>query len=200
MSLLPKKLAESRIFQTLKPWIFYIGIFLVLRYTGAISAVSSVTQQAMMSTGAMDANPVLDESRKTFDYDFTLLDAERNKVDMNSLKGKTIFINVWATWCGPCRVEMPSIQKLYDEVGADKVAFIMLAVDQREPYKKVEAFIEEKKYTFPIYYPSGALPELLQVRSIPATFVISKEGKVVFREMGAANYGTDEFKDFLLKL
>jgi thiol-disulfide isomerase/thioredoxin len=194
------KMSFQRIFRVAKPWLFYIGIFLILRYTGVIAAVSSVTQQALMKTGAMDASPQSSVDAKKFDYNFTLQDIDRKKVDITSLKGKTIFINVWATWCGPCRVEMPSIQALYDQVDHDKIVFIMLALDQNDPYAKVNRYIAEKGFTFPVYFPSGSLPAQLQVNSIPATFVIDKEGKIVFREMGAANYGTEEFKNFLMGL
>lgn len=190
----------QRIFKVAKPWLFYIALFLVLRYTGLIGAVSSVTQQALMKTGAMDASPGKDAAEKKFNYDFALQDLNRNTLRVESLKGKTLFINVWATWCGPCRVEMPSIQSLYDQVDHSKVEFIMLAVDQKDPHRKVEAYIRDKGFTFPVYLPSGSLPSQLQVNSIPATFVVSREGKIVFRETGAANYGTEEFRNFLMGL
>jgi thiol-disulfide isomerase/thioredoxin len=190
----------KRILQLVRPWAFYIGLFLILRYTGAISAVSSVTQQALMKTGAMDAEPSGVAPDKKFNYNFALRDINGNTVDIQSMKGKTIFINVWATWCGPCRVEMPSIQSLYDQVDHEKIAFIMLAIDQKDAQRKVASYIGEKGFTFPVYFPDKSLPEQLQVRSIPATFVINREGKIVFREMGAANYGTEEFRSFLMNL
>lgn len=190
----------QRIFQAVKPWLFYIALFLVLRYTGLFGAVSSVTQQALMKTGAMDVSPEIDAAAKKFNYNFALQDLNRNTVDVQSLKGKTLFINVWATWCGPCRVEMPSIQSLYDQVDHSKVEFIMLAVDQKDPYRKVEAYIREKGFTFPVYLPSGSLPPQLQVNTIPATLVVSKDGQIVFRKNGTANYGTEEFKKFLMEL
>jgi thiol-disulfide isomerase/thioredoxin len=190
----------QRVFRVVKPWLFYVALFLVLRYTGLIGAVSSVTQQALMKTGAMDASPERDAAEKKFNYDFALQDLNRNTLQVESLKGKTLFINVWATWCGPCRVEMPSIQSLYNQVDHSKVEFIMLAVDHKDPHRKVEAYIRDQGYTFPVYLPSGSLPAQLQVSSIPATFVVDKEGKIVFRESGAANYGTEEFRNFLMGL
>jgi thiol-disulfide isomerase/thioredoxin len=192
-----QKISLTKIFSLVKPWLFYICLFLVLRYTGLISAVSSVTQQALMKTGAMDADPADVAVAKKFDYKFTLQDINKNEIDVESLKGKTLFINVWATWCGPCRVEMPSIQELYNSADHDKIVFIMLALDQNDPYRKVTSFIKEKGFTFPVYFPSGTLPSQLQVNTIPATFVVNREGKIVFKEQGAANYGTDEFKNFL---
>lgn len=184
-----------------KPWLIFVAVVVLLRYTGILSAVSSGTQYALMQTGLMDADPSSAvDADKRFTYNFSLMDMNKRTVDMQSMKGKVIFINVWATWCGPCRVEMPSIENLYKSVDHDKVQFVMLSVDQRDPYEKVSKYLSDKGYSFPVYFPDGALPELLQVRSIPATMVINKEGKVVYRKTGTANYDTEEFRSFLQKL
>ena len=188
----------NKIFSTLKPWLLVIALFLLMRFTGVGVAINTVAQSALMKTGVMDVSVDADETlSKKFDYDFTLLDANQNRVDVSSFKGKTIFINLWATWCGPCRVEMPSIQKLYDTADKDKVVFIMLALDQKDPFNKVSRFIKDKEFTFPIYYPASTLPQILQVPTIPTTFVVSPDGKVVHKQVGVANYDTEEFRTFL---
>jgi thiol-disulfide isomerase/thioredoxin len=191
----------KKIFNVIKPWIFYIGLFLILRFTGLISYVSTVTQQALFKTGVLDAsvNTELDVAAKKFDYSFSVYDLNKNKLDVSTLKGKTLFINLWATWCGPCRVEMPSIQNLYNSADKDKVVFIMLALDQKDPYNKVASYIDDKKFSFPVYLPGSRLPDLLQVKSIPTTFVVNPEGTIVLKETGAANYDTEEFRNFLIK-
>lgn len=197
---------SSRILRYLRPagtWVFYIALFLVLRYTGALGSISTAAQSALLKTGAMDvspADPAPVTAAKKFDYDFSLLDADGNRVDVASFKGKVIFINLWATWCGPCRVEMPSIQSLYNTVDKDKVVFVMLALDQKDPFNKVNKYIRDKEFTFPVYFPATSLPEMLQVRSIPTTFVINSQGVVVHKQMGTANYDTEEFKTFLKNL
>lgn len=183
-----------------KPWVLFVLVFLLLRFTGALSGISYLTSTAIMKTGAMDATPEEPPVSKKFDYDFSLKDLNGNVVDVNQFKGKTIFLNIWATWCGPCRVEMPSIQKLYDQVDNKKILFIMLAVDRAQDLKKVKDFVTDKAYTFPVYTPVGVLPSQLQVGSIPSTFIIDPEGKIVSKETGAANYDTPEFKAFLEKL
>ena len=189
-----------RTWSAVKPWALFILVFLVLRFTGALSGISYLTSSAIMKTGAMDASPEEPLVLKKFNYDFSLKDLDGNVVDVNQFKGKTIFLNIWATWCGPCRVEMPSIQKLYEQVDNQKILFIMLAVDRSQDLKKVKDFVADKGYTFPVYTPSGNLPEQLQVGSIPSTFVIGPDGKIESKETGAANYDTPEFKAFLEKL
>jgi thiol-disulfide isomerase/thioredoxin len=180
-----------------KPWVIYAALFLVLRYSGIMSGISSVTQSAILKTGLMDASPDVTIPKKGFDYDFTLLDANQKPVDMTAYKGKTIFLNLWATWCGPCRAEMPSIQSLYGKVDHSRIEFVMLSLDQQDRFKKVPAYITKQGFTFPVFYPQGELPDLLQVRTIPSTFVINPKGEVVYAEAGTANYDTEKFKKFL---
>jgi peroxiredoxin len=93
--------------------------------------------------------------------------------------------------------EMPGIHQLYQSVNKEEVAFVMVSVD--ENIEKLKRFIERKGYTFPVYLPEGPLPTVYQTRSIPTTFVISPQGKIVFEEEGMANYDTEEFKQFLVK-
>ena len=190
-----KTLAEA--WRTLKPWGIIIALFFLLRYTGALSGISYLTNSALLKTGMMDIQPEAPVIAKKFDYNFSLRDLSGNTIDVSEFKGKTIFLNIWATWCGPCRVEMPSIQNLYSKVNQDNIVFVMLSVDRREDLEKVKNFVNEKNYSFPVYTPVGALPEQLQVRSIPTTFVINPDGKIVSHETGAANYDTPDFREFL---
>lgn len=189
--------ALSNAWRAVRPWGIIITLFLLLRYTGALSGISFLTGSALLKSGIMDVQPEAPLVAKKFDYNFTIRDLNGNVVDVNEFKGKTIFLNIWATWCGPCRVEMPSIQSLYSQIDQDNIRFVMLSVDRQEDFEKVKNFVSDKNYTFPVYTPSGALPDQLQVRSIPTTFVINPEGKIVSHETGAANYDTPSFKDFL---
>jgi thiol-disulfide isomerase/thioredoxin len=190
-----------KVWKSIRPWVTMLALVLVLRYTGALSAISYVTGRVLLKTGAMDAAPEEPAVAKNFNYNFKVTDLNGTVTDFKDLKGKTIFLNLWATWCGPCRYEMPSIQKLYNKVDKDKIVFVMLSLDHDKNSKeKVESFVKEKEYTFPVYLPKGYLPEQLQVRVIPTTFVISPEGKIVSEETGAANYDTDDFREFLEKI
>jgi len=199
-----KKLFQDQKFRSawrlVKPWVGAVALFLILRYTGALSGISFFTNKALLETGALNASTDELNATETFDYNFTLTTLSGDVVDFTTFKGKTIFINLWATWCGPCRAEMSSIQELYDQVDHTKVAFVMLSLDAPTHTKKVETFVRDKHYTFPVYRPHGPLSDALNVSSIPTTLVISPEGKVVSKKVGAANYGTSKFKKFLEEL
>lgn len=200
-----KKLFQNqklkKLILTVKPWVIFIGIFFLLKVTGALSGISIVTNKALMKTGIMDIRPENDmPPSQTFDYDFSVKDLHGHKLDISELKGKVIFLNLWATWCGPCRVEMPSIQKLYNSIDREKIAFVMLSLDQQDQHPRIVKFISDNAFTFPVYQPASPLPVLLRVNSIPATFVIGTDGKVKSKKVGVANYDTDEMRAFLKAL
>lgn len=184
-----------------RPWAIVIGLFLLLKVTGLGKNISYATQRVLLKAGVMDIAPKgADAREQAFSYDFVVRDLDGMKLHMSELKGKVIFLNLWATWCGPCRVEMPSIQSLYNTVDKDKVAFVMLSLDQEGQQRKIEAFIEAKEFTFPVYQPASPLPKLLRVNTIPTTFIISPDGKVKSKKVGMANYDTDKMREFLREL
>ena len=128
-----------------------------------------------------------------------MTDMNGRTVDFGSLKGKVVFVNIWATWCPPCVAEMPNIQKLYEKTDGEAIAFVMLSVDQ-EGLAKVKKYIDRKGYTFPVYLPASPLPQELQSSAIPTTFIISPEGMIVARQEGMAEYDTPEVREFLQSL
>lgn len=104
---------------------------------------------------------------------------------------------MWATWCPPCIAEMPSIDRLHEEMG-DEVVFVMLSLDQ--DFEKAEPFDKCKGYDLPIYTQAGNLPAMYQSSAIPTTFIIDTKGNLVLTHKGMADYSNPEFKDFLLAL
>jgi thiol-disulfide isomerase/thioredoxin len=132
-----------------------------------------------------------------FDYAGTFLDMEGNKVRLDQFKGKTLFINIWASWCGPCRVEMPYIHSLYNKVKENpNIEFLMVATDQ--DFSKSKTFIHDKGYTFPVFHANEGLNSSLYTKAIPTTVVVSPEGKVIYYLNGTNNFDTDHFRNFLI--
>jgi thiol-disulfide isomerase/thioredoxin len=200
-----KKLLHSeklnKAVQFLKPWLSAIVIILILRYTGLLAGMSELTGSVMMKTGVMDAGVEKVLKKESFDYNFSIKDMKGNKVDFNQYKGKVVFLNLWATWCGPCRFEMPSIQNLQTSLKDNNdIAFVMLSLDRDEHQSKVINYIHDKEFTFPVFMPTGNLTNQLAVPSIPTTFVIGKDGTIASKKVGTANYDTDKFRKFLKEL
>jgi len=181
----------------LKPVIVVVLLVSLLQLTGFKEVTSFYVQSAAIHSGFLDATAEPLKSPARFDYGFKIKDLAGNKVDFETYKGKVVFLNMWATWCGPCRAEMADIQKLYEKIDKQKVVFVMLSIDEDRNISKVVDYVSNKSFSFPVFLPSGSLPEQLQVPSIPTTFVIGKDGTVVTKEVGSKNYNTDKFKQFL---
>lgn len=165
-----------------------------------MGSVSYYAQSALVSAGFRDANTEALRSPERFDYNFMVRDQRGTQRPFKDFRGKVIFLNLWATWCGPCRAEMPTIQSLYEQANRDSVVFVMLSVDDEEAEQKISRYIEKSEFTFPVYRPSGYLTEQLNVPGIPTTFIISKDGRIVGKEVGATNFNTPRFRKFLDKL
>lgn len=176
------------------------AIFGGLYITGLHTEVLGFLQRGILATGLM--NPDLEEedlamndASPTADFNMNLINSKGEKVAMKDLKGKVIFLNVWATWCPPCVAEMPGINKLYKDVDQEKVAFIMLSVDQ--DFQKAIDYNKKKGYDFEIYQLAGGMPVMYQTQSIPSTFVINADGKLVMTHLGMGDYNTRKFREFL---
>ena len=119
-----------------------------------------------------------------------LKDPSGKQTNLGAHLNKPVFINFWATWCPPCRAEMPSIQQLYDRYrGNDQVAFLM--VSNEEP-DVVRGFMEKGGYDFPVYIGQSRSPMKLQSNVLPTTFIISKEGEIVLEKKGSAKWHGDK--------
>ena len=116
--------------------------------------------------------------------DFTLIDQFGNQHTLSDYQGKTVFLNFWATWCGPCRSEMQEIQQLYEDYGSNEGDLIVLGVaapnvGQEGSEEDIAAFLEENGYTFPVvmdYF--GAFSNQYGIRAYPTTFMIDEDGNV----------------------
>lgn len=132
--------------------------------------------------------------------DFLLADLDGRQVRLSDFRGKIVFLNVWATWCPPCRDEMPSMEKLHRSLaGSD---FVMLAVSEDvQGQKVVEPFVRQLGLTFPILLdPDGVIPRKYGVTGYPETFVIDRTGKVVQHLIGPENWGSDQVLAYFHKL
>ena len=133
----------------------------------------------------------------SFDLRLTAL-SNGERLSLGDFRGKTIFMNVWATWCPPCLAEMPLIQALYDDVKQENIAFVMISTD--ESAEVARAYFRKNEFTLPIYMLDGPLPEPYSSRILPTTYVISPNGKLVSKHAGMANYNSDSFRKFLRDL
>ena len=109
-----------------------------------------------------------------------------------SLKGKVVFVNFWASWCPPCRAEMPSLNNLYKKLKDDN-RFVFLFMNEDEDKKKTIQYLDKNNFIIPLYERSGNVPNEIFSGTLPTTIVLNKQGKIVLKHEGMAGYNTDEF-------
>lgn len=120
-------------------------------------------------------------------------------LSLNDLTGNITLLNFWATWCPPCRAEMPSIERLYSQMSGTK--FRIAAVNAGEQRAEVAAFIKNHGYTFPIYLDeSNELSSVFAARGLPSTYLLNKEGKIIAVRVGAMEYDQAELIRILKEL
>jgi len=140
---------------------------------------------------------VAEEEQATLrNYNWNLVDMEGKPTNLQSMQGKVILINVWATWCPPCVAELPGFAELYSDY-KDEVVFAFVANDERQ---KVETFLKKKGYDLPVYFQASATPKPLERGSIPVTFVLDRQGNIVVDKTGAANWNSDKTRSLLDEL
>jgi len=124
--------------------------------------------------------------------DFCLEGLNGEKIQLKALRGKIIFLNFWATWCGPCKEEMPSMEALHQHYKENEFLFLTISVDYGGP-EPVRKFIEKHRYRFPVLFdPAGKTLDLFEITKIPATLIIDKKGEMIGRVIGPRNWRSPE--------
>ncbi|MCZ6479861.1 MAG: TlpA disulfide reductase family protein [candidate division NC10 bacterium] len=131
--------------------------------------------------------------------DFTLPNLQGRPVQLSNFRGKkAVFINFWATWCPPCRLEMPMMEKAYHVYKGDGLEILAISVDSG-PKSLVRNFIQEFELTFPaLLDPDMKTMNQFRIFAIPASFLVDKEGMIRFRELGYRDW-TDGDSTKILK-
>jgi len=153
------------------------------------SEQSSLDDEARSASGS-DNNQADEE--KMLAPDFTVYDIEGNVVHLSDYMGKPIVLNFWASWCGPCKSEMPEFEEKYKELG-EEVQFLMVNMTDgsRETVDVASEFINAQGYTFPVLYDTDVnAAYLYSVYSLPTTYFIDKDGYIVAYAAGAIDGAT----------
>lgn len=136
----------------------------------------------------------------TLDFNFNVIDLSGKSISLNKWKGKFVLINLWATWCGPCRVEMPHLQKLYTTFEHPDFEIITFSLDKQNQVEKVKSYLSRSNYTFNVFFPDKDFPDVLKVKSIPSSFLIDDKGKIVWQHTGVFRFDKSSFKKKLRQL
>jgi peroxiredoxin len=182
-----------------------ISIYTVSTYSSS-STKNKTSQESTDNSIASQNNPNNKSTKpiginpnvvKTKALDFKLKDLDGNEVSLSSLKGKKVFLNFWATWCPPCKAEMPEIEKLYQETKDSDL--VILAVDIGENSNTVKPFIDENKYNFKVLLDSDqSVATQYGISSIPTSYFIDTDGNIISTHIGAMTI--DQMKAYIKTL
>jgi peroxiredoxin len=167
-------MAKNRIFHVL----VLLGLVLVPGGTRGWTQ-TKINYKVIPNLEAMDANALAP--------DFALSTPEGKKISLRDFRGKIVFLNFWASWCAPCREEMPSMEKLYQEFKNKN--FVVLAVNVKDRKHEAVNFLREMKITYPIAIdPDGQVGLLYGAWALPTTYLIGPKGEGLARAWGPANW------------
>ena len=123
-------------------------------------------------------------------YDFTLQDLEGRAVSLSDYKGKVVFLDFWATWCPPCRMSIPYVEKLAKKY-KDNKNVVVLGINLQEDIETILDFLKKQKISYPILLSDKKVISNYKIRSIPAFFIIDQNGNIFNQYLGFAP-GVDE--------
>ena len=152
--------------------------------------------QASLPTAPAIA-PEATQIRKPFSVDFTLPDLQDRSTRLSELHGQVVLVNFWATWCYPCRVEIPSMHALYQDYRTKGFEILAIASDVQGK-DVVVPFAKEYGLTFPVLLdPQNVVATRLRVHGIPTSYLLDKQGRIAGLEMGSKNWNSAKFRQLL---
>jgi peroxiredoxin len=157
--------------------------------TGCHASANSGFPQKVKDAFGKAQLPLFQEKRAA--KDFTLQSIDGKTITLSALKGNVVFLNFWATWCPPCRAEMPSMDGLYRRFKDSGLE--MVAVDIMEEQPAVGAFIRKGNFAFPAAIDSdGKVSSAYGIQAVPATFVLDRDGAIILSAVGGRDWNTPE--------
>ena len=172
----------------------YVLLFGVI-FIGAILFFFEHFTEAPISIADVKTDEKFDQKKSAVGYlapDFSLRNLKGNYQSLDSFSGQVVVLNFWATWCVPCRVEMPSFEKLYRRYRSEGLTVLAVTLDKNSE-KNIKSFVDEYELSFPVLLDEeGKVERLYPSMTIPFTYVIDRDGRIVARVDGAKNWESNE--------
>jgi peroxiredoxin len=181
------------------------AIYTVNNYNKTTSPSSYDTRDTQISSNKSNANSssnkptgepvgINQNSIKMKATHFKLKDLNGNELSLSDLRGKKVFLNFWASWCSPCKAEIPEMEKFYQETKNSDL--VIVSVDIGEPLNDVKAFIDQNNYNFTVLLDSNQkVAAQYGISAIPTSFFIDKEGNIISKHTGPMN--TRQMKEYI---
>lgn len=163
-----------------------LSVVLVITLTLALYAYNNLSSKYTPENMVYDSDNAQIEESYSKAPDFTAVDINGNKIKLSDMKGKPVVVNFWASWCPPCKQEMPDFEEAFRKYG-NEITFMMVNMTDngRETEENAKAFIEESGYTFPVYFDfEMSAAYAYRVNSIPATYFVDADGNLITYAQG----------------
>jgi thiol-disulfide isomerase/thioredoxin len=162
-------------------WLF-VGAVVLLLGGGAAVATYAMRDELF---------PVTVGSRAPSFAAYTM-DPSRAAKGIEDYRGEVVLLNIWATWCGPCRVEMPEIQALHSDFAPEGLRVVAVTIDTEDAREAIHGFVRDYGLTFEILHnPTGDIQRIYQTTGVPETFVIGRDGVIRKKVIGAVHWNSD---------
>lgn len=171
--------------------ILFTVLLILLLIPGTRREIKTFVTKATMTQPKVNSNS--DIYLNGDELSFSFLNGNGEEKKLSELGDSIIFLNFWATWCPPCRAEMPAIQNLYNEYGK-KIKFVLVS---NENASEINNYLNTNNYKLPIAAPISAPSGRLSSGTIPSTFIIGKEGKLLLSKKGAAKWDGENIKNLI---
>ena len=173
--------------------VWFLGPLLVVSGTACDSGYSDKEKSSGNAVAVRQAPPDMGSQAP----DFQLIDLEGNWQALPDYRGRVVLLNFWATWCGPCRVEMPSMESLYQDLKDEDFAILAISSDPQGSIV-TRPFVASQGLTFPILHDSDyRVSGSYGVRTLPMSFLIDRNGTLIQRVFGARDWNSPEARDLL---
>ena len=177
-------------------WVIVVSLGILFIAIQTHPGTATFFQRLFLGSGAFEPGKFMEEkTRKPADFSLQLRDMEGTIRNLKDFRGSVIFLNFWATWCPPCRAEMPGIVELYTDLRESDIQFFLVSLDKDD--ESIQSYKRKNGFDVPFYRPAGTVPASYGTSSIPVTVVIDRAGRVAFRHEGMASFNTRRFRDAL---
>ncbi|WP_160712870.1 TlpA family protein disulfide reductase [Chitinophaga solisilvae] len=174
-------------------WTLLLGALLTV---AVVPAAKVWALQQLMKIGLFQPDIPAETAAMSAAPDMVFRNAAGAPVSTLALKGKVILINFWASWCPPCRAEMPSLHTLYGQ-WKNNPDIVFLTVNADGDIAAAEKFMQDNGYALPVVIPAGSIPSNVYTGTLPTTLIIDKAGRLVLRKTGVASFGSERLQHFL---
>jgi peroxiredoxin len=171
-------------------WVI-VGVIVLLLAATLAAATHFLGDELFPIAVGMDAPPITGKT----------LDSVPRAKSLADYKGKVVLLNIWATWCGPCREEMPSMEKLYKEFASQGLVIVAVSVDDPGTEQSIRDFVKEFGLTFEILHdPDKKTAQRYQVTGYPESFIIGREGTIRRKVFAAADWSSETNRTLIREL